>query len=144
MWVILIHTPYVMKIFILWDLPISAKWLSQEVKLYSLCVKAQLNRSLPFDRRLRIFFKQLYLFSRPSFIFQSGPLGLHLFFNHRKSLLFLSDVGQMRGCSFKVESGITVPLLSQEKENEDISILTWKKKKNCFIQVKCQTRSCMP
>lgn len=47
--------------------------------------------------------------------FQNGLSDQHLFFNHCKSLLLISDLGQMRDCSFKGEPGIT-DSLNQETE----------------------------
>lgn len=64
------------------------------------------------------FFKELYLFSRlsPTIFLSKWALGgLHLFSNCWKFVLFLSDLGQMKGYSFKGEPGIRGSL-NEEKE----------------------------
>lgn len=123
-----------MRIFVLWDLVSSAKWLSQKVTEWlglnclRVLFKIQLNHLHTFDFRWRIFFSRTCTCFPDHHLpssFQNGPLGCHLF------LIAVNLISPRSGSDerlFLQRVTRNYRFLESRKTNEDISIPNWKKK----------------
>lgn len=102
----LIRTPhYVMRIF-LWNFVVFAKWLNQKVTEWLRLCSLYYSRYSWVSCSRSVLSEKLYSSNCTCFpyhhlpsSFNCGSLDLHLLFNCYKSLLFLPDLGQMKGCS---------------------------------------------